>query len=142
LTKDQLEGIVIDDSEAQLTGFETIGQSVSPFIGAGYAHDNNSRKGQQSAKFTPNLPTRGKYEVLVAYTAHGNRATNVPVTVRFAGGEKKTIINQQRKPPVRDLFFSLGIFEFAAGREGSVEISNLGTDGHVIIDAVQWLPQK
>ena len=140
LTKEQLGGIVVDESEAQLTGFETLGQTVSPFIGAGYAHDDNARKGQQFAKFTPTLPNAGKYEVLVAYTAHSNRATNVPVTIRFAGGEKNLIINQQKKPPVRDVFISLGVFEFVAGREGSVEISNAGTDGHVIIDAAQWLP--
>ena len=142
LTKEQLGGILVDDQEAQLTGFETLGQSVPPFIGAGYAHDDNVRKGEQSAKFTPNLPAAGKYEVLIAYTAHGNRATNVPVTVRFSGGEKKFIVNQQKKPPNRDVFLSLGVFEFAAGRESFVEISNSDTDGHVIIDAVQWSPQK
>ncbi len=140
LTVEQLGGIIVDDSEAQLTGFEAFGQSVSPFVGAGYAHDGNDRKGQQWAKFTPNLPAAGKYEVLVAYTAHNNRASNVPVTIHFAGGEKIVVVNQQKKPPVRELFLSLGIFEFAAGRLGSVEISNADTDGHVIIDAVQWLP--
>ncbi len=142
LSKEQLGGFVVDEQEAQRTGFEALGQTVSPFVGAGYAHDGNEKKGEQSAKFTPNLPATGRYEVLVAYTAHGNRATNVPVTVRFAGGEKKIIVNQQKKPPVRDVFFSLGVFEFAAGREGFVEISNSGTDGHVIVDAVQWLAME
>lgn len=142
LTKEQLGGIVVDEQEAELVGFESMGQTVSPFIGAGYAHDDNARKGEQYAKFTPNLPAAGKYEVLIAYTAHGNRATNVPVTVRFAGGEKQFIVNQRKKPPIRDVFMSLGVFEFDAGRKGQVEISNSGTDGHVIIDAVQWMPQK
>ncbi len=139
LNKDQLGGIVVDEQEAELTGFETLGQSVSPFVGAGYAHDGNERKGEQLAKFTPNLPTPGAYEVLIGYSAHNNRATNVPVTIRFSGGEKKVVVNQQKKPPVQGIFYSLGVFEFAAGRAGSVEISNLGTDGHVIVDAVQWI---
>jgi FAD dependent oxidoreductase len=142
LTKDQLGGIVVDDSEAELKGFESLGQTVSPFIGAGYAHDGNDRKGQQTATFTPNLPAPGKYEVLIAYTPHANRATNVPVTVHYAGGQKKLIVNQQKKPPVRDVLFSLGVFDFAAGRSGSVEIANTGTDGHVIIDAMQWVSQQ
>ncbi|MEY4686573.1 MAG: hypothetical protein RIR76_596, partial [Verrucomicrobiota bacterium] len=29
---------------------------------------------------------------------------------------------------------------FEAGRGGHVEIANAGTDGYVVIDAVQWLP--
>jgi hypothetical protein len=37
---------------------------------------------------------------------------------------------------------SLGIFRFEKGKGGSVEISNKGVDGHVIIDAVQWLEVK
>ena len=142
MTKEELGGIVVDDTEAELTGFDTVGQSVSPFVGAGYAHDDNDRKGKQSAKFTPTLPSAGKYEVFVAYTAHSNRATNVPVTVRSASGEKRVIVNQRKKPPQRDLLLSLGVFEFKAGREGTVEISNADTDGHVIVDAVQFVPKK
>lgn len=141
LTKEQLGGIVVDESEAQLNGFDTFGQSVSPFVGKGYVHDDNDRKGQQTAKFTPNLPADGKYEVLVAYSAHANRASNVPVTIHSVNGEKQVAVNQRKKPPVRDALFSLGVFEFKAGRAGFVEISNAGTDGHVIVDAVQWLPQ-
>ncbi len=77
----------------------------------------------------------------VAYTPHGNRATNVPVTVKFSGGTKTVVVNQRKQPPVRNLLLSLGTFEFTAGREGFVEISNTGTDGHVIVDAVQWVPK-
>lgn len=142
ISKEQLNGVVVDEQEADRKGFEALGQTVSPFVGAGYAHDENMKKGEQSARFTPNLPAAGKYEVLVAYTAHSNRATNVPVTVHFAAGEKKFVVNQQKKPQVREVFHSLGVFEFQAGRNGFVEISNSGTNGHVIIDAVQWLPQK
>ncbi|NBR43104.1 MAG: xanthan lyase, partial [Verrucomicrobia bacterium] len=35
-----------------------------------------------------------------------------------------------------------GTFEFAAGKDSWVEIGNAGTDGYVIVDAVQWLPIK
>lgn len=141
LTKEELGGIVVDDSEAKLTGFDSTGQSVSPFIGAGYAHDDNDRKGQQTALFVPNLPKAGKYEVFIAYTAHANRATNVPITIQYDHATFKTRINQRKKPPVRDVLLSLGTYPFAAGQESSVEISNAGTDGHVIIDAVQFVPR-
>jgi hypothetical protein len=34
----------------------------------------------------------------------------------------------------------LGVFRFHSGKQGSVTLSNAGTDGHVIVDAVQFLP--
>jgi hypothetical protein len=38
--------------------------------------------------------------------------------------------------------FSLGAFEFEAGEAGYVEVTNEGTDGHVVVDAVQLVPVK
>jgi hypothetical protein len=51
-------------------------------------------------------------------------------------------VNQQKKPPIEGVFLSLGTFSFARGKMGYVEISNQDADGHVIIDAVQWLPVR
>jgi len=64
----------------------------------------------------------------------------VSVTVTFRGGTQRLTINQQKAPPIDGLFVSVGSFEFSDEAPGSVEFSNAGTDGHVIIDAVQWLP--
>jgi hypothetical protein len=36
----------------------------------------------------------------------------------------------------------LGVYSFAAGEAGWVEIRNDGADGHVIADAVQLLPAR
>jgi hypothetical protein len=41
---------------------------------------------------------------------------------------------------VKGLLHPLGTWNLKAGAN-TVEISNAGTDGHVIIDAVQWLKQ-
>jgi hypothetical protein len=51
-------------------------------------------------------------------------------------------VNQKLKPKGDAPSHVMGTFEFAAGKEGRVEIANAGTDGHVIVDAVQWLPVK
>jgi hypothetical protein len=51
-------------------------------------------------------------------------------------------VNQKLKPAVDGLFHVVGTFEFSAGQAGWVEIGNAATDGHVVIDAVQWLPVK
>jgi hypothetical protein len=73
---------------------------------------------------------------------NGNRATNVPVTIHHANGEAKVLVNQKLKPAVDGIFHVVGTFEFSAGQADWVEIGNAGTDGHVVIDAVQWLPAK
>jgi hypothetical protein len=68
-TKEQLGGIVVDDSEADLTGFTSEGHTTPGFVGEGYRHDGDSLKGEQKARFTPNLPAAGQYRVAITYTA-------------------------------------------------------------------------
>ncbi len=136
----QLDGIVVDQKAAVLSGFESLSQAAHPFHGEDYAHDDNQAKGQQSAVFTATLPADGKYTVRLAYTALPNRASNVPVTVGTASGPVKVVVNQRLAPSVKGLLHPLGTWNLKAGAN-TVEISNAGTDGHVIIDAVQWLKQ-
>jgi hypothetical protein len=135
-----LDGIVVDQKAAVLSGFESLSQAAHPFHGEDYAHDDNQAKGQQSAVFTATLPADGKYTVRLAYTALPNRASNVPVTVGTASGPVKVVVNQRLAPSVKGLLHPLGTWNLKAGAN-TVEISNAGTDGHVIIDAVQWLKQ-
>ena len=142
VSKEKLGGIVVDDTEAKLTGFDAHGATASPFVGEGYAHDGDADKGRQKAVFAVKLPRSGNYEVRFAYTALGNRATNVPVTVKFSGGEKKIIVDERTKAPIDGFLISLGRFQFNADEDAVVLVGNEGTDGHVIIDAVQWLPVK
>lgn len=139
LDKAKLGGVVVDDVDAVLTGFESHGASATPFIGAGYAHDGNSEKGHQKAVFRTQLKEAGQYEVRLAYQALANRASNVPVTIRSAEGVKTVKVNQKEKAPIDGVLYSLGSFKFEAGQDAVVEVSNEGTDGHVIVDAVQWI---
>lgn len=140
LKKEHVGGIVLDDSEAVLKGFDSIGHTTAPFVGEGYRHDGNEAKGDQTARFQPDIPKTGKYKVSIAYTALKNRATNVPVLVHHADGSNTVTVDQQKQPPANGLLYPLGVFRFEKGKEGFVEFSNKGTDGHVIIDAVQWMP--
>ena len=141
-TKQQLGGIVVDDSEADLTGFSSEGHTTPGFVGQGYRHDGDSLKGEQKARYTPNLPAAGQYRVSIAYTALGNRAAKVPVIVNHADGEKTLIVNQKEKPTEKHNLLPLGTFRFEAGKNGWLEIRNEGTSGHVIVDAAQWLSVK
>ncbi len=140
VNKAKLPGVVVDDTEAERHGFYAQSTAASPYVGSGYAHDSNVEKGTQRAIFRAKLPARGPYEIRIAYTALDNRATNTPVTVKLASGEKNLTVNQRKKPAIDGLWHSLGTFDLHD--ECAVEFTTKGTDGHVIIDAVQWLPAK
>ena len=138
----QLEGIVVDDDDAERTGFAATSEANLPFVGRGYHHDGNTKRGDQSAKYSPNLPKAGRYEVRLSYPTDGNRATNATITIVHADGTTRLPVNQRKKPALANGFTSLGTFRFIEGKAGSVTISNDKADGYVVIDAVQWLPSK
>jgi hypothetical protein len=139
IQKADLPGIIVDDSEAQLTGFDSQGHTTPGFIGSGYRHDGGVGDGQQKARFIPALPVKGRYQVSIAYSALANRASNVPVTIHHAEGDSQVIVDQKQKPKGQNNLHWLGTFTFSAGTSNWVEMSNNNTDGHVIIDAVQFL---
>ncbi|MBI4657384.1 MAG: FAD-dependent oxidoreductase [Verrucomicrobia bacterium] len=135
----KLNGVVVDDSQAQVKGRWTDSSAIGPWIGRNYRHDGNARDGKAEARFETRLPKSGSYEVRLAYTPNENRASRVQVEVHHASGRRSVVINQKQRPPIDDLFVSLGVFEFIAARPAAVVVSNHGTDGYVIIDAVQWV---
>jgi hypothetical protein len=138
----KLAGVVVDDPAAERQGFEHVSSAIPPYVGDGYRHDGGQDRGGQWARYTPDLPHAGRYEVRLSYSPNPNRATNVPVTITHADGKAVVKVNQRKAPTLDGAFISLGTFRFAKGKSGAVEISNRGVDGYVIIDAVQWLPVK
>ncbi len=136
----KLAGVVVDDDRAECQGFEGRSSAVGPFVGVGYRHDGGTDRGKQRARYMPDLPAAGRYEVRMSYSPNANRATNVPVTVGHAEGKAAVTVNQRKPPAIDGAFVSLGVFRFEKGKAGYVEVSNQGADGHVILDAVQWIP--
>jgi len=136
----KLEGIVLDDSQAKLTGNWQKGANLKGYVGEGYRY--HGPKGAATASYEFSVPVSGRYEVRMSYQAHENRASNTRATVKSAEGARTQRLNQRQPPPLPNNFFSLGVFEFKAGQPGSVVIDNEGADGNVGIDAVQVLPAK
>ena len=134
-----LDGIVVDDTN--VTGLEgwVTSDSQKPFVSHGYRHDNNSRKGKLNAVFKTKVSSAGEYEVRISWTPHSNRASNVPVLVQDAKGMKKILVDQKLSPNSGGSFHSLGTFHFRKDTEAKVSVGNEGTDGFVVIDAVQLL---
>ncbi|MFM9962336.1 MAG: FAD-dependent oxidoreductase [Planctomycetaceae bacterium] len=133
----KLPGLVIDNTDAKLTGEWTHSSSTGGFVGADYLHDNNTAKGDSRAEFTFKIPKSGKYDVRIAYTLNPNRATNVPVTINSTEGDKTVKLNQH--DATKEGFRSIGVFAFDASMPAKITISNVGTDGYVIVDAVQLI---
>ena len=130
-----LDGAVADDAAATLTGDWTLATATKPYVATGYRHDANAGKGAKTATFEVTLPKAGHYEVRLSYTVNANRATNVPVAVTHAAGTANLTVNQQLPPTIGGLFAVLGEYDF--GATASITVSTAGTDGYVIVDAVQ-----
>ncbi|MBI1373798.1 MAG: FAD-dependent oxidoreductase [Phycisphaera sp.] len=141
LSAKKLDGVVVDEAEAKLTGSWELSTSQGPFVESGYHHDGNANKGKSTARFESKLKA-GRYDVRVIYSPNPNRATNVPVTVIHAGGSATVQINERNDPTLDKVAVSVGKYEFDGDKPAVVEISNAGTDGYVIVDAVQFVSVK
>jgi hypothetical protein len=130
----------VDDDDVLVVGKWTHSVHSKHYIGKRYIHDANKGKGDKTLSFVPKLPGDGEYEVRFAYSHGGGRASNVPVTVFSAAGEKTIIVDMRKTPPLEERFISLGTFRFEATEQSRVLISNEGTNGVLTADAVQFLP--
>lgn len=134
-----LEGIVIDDNDAELTGKWAVGEGLKPFVNEGYRYGADAGA---SARFAFSVKESGKYEVRISYQPHENRSKEVPVSVLSADGEKTFKVDQSKPAELPKGFHSLGTFKFNAGEEAAVVIRTAGAKGNVHLDSVQVLPAK
>ena len=132
----QMQGVVVDDSAAMLTGKWTTSTSNKKFVDRAYRHNGNEPDSKLAIYQTALEP--GTYDVRISYPANANRASNVPVTIEHSGGTKKVLVDQRTKPPIDGLYQSIGAFAFEDS--GKVTVGTEGTDGYVVIDSVQFLP--
>ncbi|MCX6854461.1 MAG: FAD-dependent oxidoreductase [Verrucomicrobia bacterium] len=134
----KLEGIVLDDSAAKLTGHWVKSSAAKSFLGEDYIHDGNTKDGRCNARFETKLPKAGKYRVMLAAPPSGNRATNAPFEIHHKEGVAKLRLNLKEPKPAEGLFWlDLGTYDF--GTEAAVVVSNADTDGYVVVDGVRWV---
>jgi hypothetical protein len=132
-----LTGILLDDREAERSGEWQDGNlSGDNRIGDGYIHDGNQSKGMFHLVWKLRPPKAGDYEVIFHYVPNENRAHNVPVTLKNGSNENTYLVDQRDKSGMRS------VTKIALGPDSTVtlEVSNAGTDGHVVADGVQLLP--
>ncbi len=141
IAKAQLRGIVIDNREAKREGLWKDSVHSPYFVDDGYIHDDhgNDRGRNKTVTFSPKIPQGGMYEVRLSYAPGVNRPHDVPVDIDHTDGRTTVRVNQSEKPPIDDLFISLGQFRFEADIHATVTIRNDCSAGAVIADAVQWI---
>jgi hypothetical protein len=130
----KLEGIVIDDSEAVLTGDWVSSTSHPTYYKYGYRH--NQQDPAATARFETDLD-RGRYEVRIVYPHNKNRTTAANIVIQTASGVQRLSLDQTQKPSVDDAIESLGIFEFDG--PSSVSFSADSENGFLVIDAAEFL---
>jgi hypothetical protein len=141
-----LRGIVVDDTSAKLTGNWSRSTNFKPHIGNGYVFtgekDSKSKgDGRSAAIFRIKPPKSGEYQLLMAYSAHETRATNVPVIVTGGSKEKEFAVDQTQPLPSGQPFKFVGNVQLESGVETIITITNRHTVGFVIVDALQLLPK-
>lgn len=134
------------------TWLESAAKSLAEGLKASKSMFNTADSTVSSARFQPDLPEAGTYEVFVTYPKSGN-AKGVIIKVKSADGEKEIIQDQNGRSanasPPADQWISLGIYRFDKGTDGYVEIADPGTgvranerepNARVYADAVKFVP--
>jgi len=136
----QLAGVVVDDSDAQFEGEWIASKYQQPFLGAGYQHSGQPRRGL-TARYEATIPADGEYVVRMVINHEASRSGKVPVRITHADGESLVDVNQKVKPEGDGVFAELGRFRFEAAQQARVIVNAAdASPGYVIVDAIQFLP--
>jgi hypothetical protein len=141
IAPESLPGIVLDDAAAELEGPWSRSTNFQPYLGNGYRHDDRRGDGTCAAVFRFAAPRSGSYEVRLAYSAHETRATNVPVTIRQGDTTVEWSVDQTLPMPAGAAFRTIGRVQLRGGAETTITLRNEGTDGFVILDGFQLVPE-
>jgi hypothetical protein len=133
----KLPGIVLDDQHATLEGEWKSSSGFKSYIGTGYVHDDKRGDGKSTATFRFKAPKSGRYDLRIAYSPHETRAKKVPITIE--GGAQRTTLtfDQTLLLPPGETFRSAGFIQLTSDAETKIIISNTGTEGFAILDAIE-----
>jgi hypothetical protein len=135
-----LPGLILDDSQAELSGDWERSTNFKPHVGTGYLHDEQRSDGKSRAVFRFKAPADGEFELRMAYSAHETRTTRLPVTIVGGGSEHRFTVDQTQPMPAGQVFRPIGSLRLRQGLEYTLTVMNQDTKGFVIVDAFQLLP--
>ena len=138
-----LPGIIVDNTDAKVTGKWSASDGVPNHVGTEYFFSGT--KGSKVI-YPVAFPDEGRYEVRTTVAQHANRAPKAHLTVHHKDGSQTFRIDQRKAPGTFNkdrsdgYFQSLGCFDFPSGPWDAVEVSVKEGRGFVVADAVQFLP--
>ena len=138
VSQETLEGIVIDNPQAETSGSWSSSHGVKGFVGDDYVYAGKAA--DTAIRFKFEVEKSGAYEVRFSYTPHENRANHVVVHVHHQGGSTAITLDQTKELAKGQVFVSLGEFKFDPSEPGAVYIATGEASGTVSADAVQVLP--
>jgi poly(3-hydroxybutyrate) depolymerase len=127
--------IVVDNNDKRVS--RTGSWTKSTYGGSGkygddYYHDNNAGKASKKVTYTIPVDLPGDYTISIYYLNHSNRSSKTPVEINTGNNVTKLKIDQTKNGKQ---WLTLGTYKIANTAE--ITISNEGTDGYVIADAVK-----
>lgn len=148
-----LGGIIVDNSDSGYSESGSWGTSSSPGFYGVNSRWASAVNGTNTASWTPNISTPGKYDVYVWYVAGSNRSPAASYTINHANGStllfgtnpSDGIINGINQQVNGSQWVKLGNWSFNSGSGGnvvldSVDSFNGGDPGAVVsADAVQFV---
>lgn len=129
----QLEGIVIDNQFATVSAAWKGARGSKPRLGPSYFYDLDARDGRATARFDVDAKQPARYRVKLLFPVDPKQATNVPLEISGGGKTYRATVNE-RKPADW-----IGSFDLPA--KFTVTISNSGTNGVVVVDGLQVVPE-
>ncbi|HET6456642.1 MAG TPA: family 10 glycosylhydrolase, partial [Armatimonadota bacterium] len=129
--------IIIDNPEAQFIGTWTTSSLTATRYGDDYRYCYADPANGRTATYQPNIPvTSNGWEVYTWYPSGANRTTAAQFIIHSSAGDDYKTINQQENG---GYWFYLGTYTMNAGTGNYVRITNLGTDGKLVMaDAVRF----
>ena len=132
--------IIIDnpDAQAAFSNAWQTGTSSTDKYGPDYRFASTVAGGMSNAVYRPAIGAAGYYDVFIWYPQGGNRATNAPWSVVYAGGSTNVSVNQTVNGG--DWRLLAAARPFQQGTNGYVRLSNdTGYSGKVVLaDAVKF----
>ena len=130
--------IIIDNTDSDFTSNSTwtISTATSGYYGANYLNDGSS-DGDISkwAKWTPNLPESGNYNLYMRWTSGTDRPLAAPLEIKYYGGtDTNKTVNQQKD---NGTWVLIGTYNMSAGTDNYVKIL-CSCPGYTIADAVKF----
>ena len=134
----KIEGIVVDDKQAELKGKWTSGQGLKNYVGYSYLYAGSDSGA--TATFTLKVTKPGTYRLQMFSQAHPNRATQTPVEWKV--GKRRSEVKVDQRTKSKDDLVTLGEFQLQAQDSVVVTIGCKNAGGNVHVDAVRLIEIK